>query len=147
MPEYGSLPIEDFDKIIPLCRDFFELANEPGKFNAEFFINYWQEIYKSERGVVLVEAQDGEVSAMLGCIACVEMTTGDTVLEECFMYADAKKKTNAFKLLNMMEEVARNIGAKVIYIKHTAHLDGERLERIYNRKGFVKKFIRYEKVM
>ena len=144
---HEKLNINAFHKIIPMCRDFFELAEEPGEFNEEFFTNYWKEIYKSERGVVLVEMQDGEAVAMMGIIACVEMTTGHTTLEECFFYADKNKKTKAFKLLDMAEELARKIGAKVMYIKHTAHLDEERLERIYNRKGFFKEFIRYRKVL
>ena len=147
MNTYEQLNIKHFYKILPMCRDFFEMADEPGNFNEEFFINYWHEIYKSQRGTVLVELQHGEPIAMLGIIACQEMTTGDLIFEECFFYADPLEKTNAFKLIKMMEEIAQRMDVKVIYLKHTVHLHNDRLERIYNRKGFIKKFIRYQKVL
>jgi len=142
-----TININDFHKIIPLCKDFFKLAEEPGIFNEEFFINYWQEIYKSERGIIFVETQNNEPVSMIGLIVCVDMCTGDTSLEECFFYADPNKKTKAFKLIDMAENLARKIGATVLYIKHTAHLDRDRLEKIYNRKGFELKFYRYGKVL
>ena len=144
---YQVLPIEEIYSIKKLCADFFKLAEEPGEFNWRFFRNYWQEIYENNRGAIIIEHDGNEPVAMLGCIICAEMCTGHKTVEECFFYADKNKKTNGFKLLELFEFAAKDIGAKVIYIKHTAHLDSDRLEKIYNRKGFVKKFIRYEKVI
>lgn len=130
-----------------MCREFFKLADEPGAFNDDFFTNYWQEIYKSERGVVFVEMQENEPVAMLGCIACVDMCTGNLTMEECFFYSDPTKKTKAFKLVDMMEELGAKAGIKVFYLKRTAHLHKEILGKIYNRKGYVERYIRHEKVI
>ena len=87
-----------------MSHDFFELADEPGNFNEEFFINYWHKIYKSQRGTVLVEMHHNEPIAMLGIIACQEMTTSDLIFEmlEDRMYDEADSY-NEWKYIKELE--------------------------------------------
>ena len=124
---------------MPMCKDFFVLAREPGEFNEQFFTRYWQSVYQNQNGLILV---NDSITAMLGVVSGYEMTTGNKYVAECFMYGNG-----ALRLVKEMEDIAEQCGAKIIYLHNIEFLESKRLEKVYSRKGYHLKFNRHMKVL
>jgi len=133
------LPIDKVDLVLPMCKEFFAKAKEPGKFNEEFFKKYWSAIYQRRAGAILVTAG---CTGMLGFIFGVEMCTGDHFFSECFMYGNG-----ALKLISLMEEIGKESGVSIFYMNNIEFLRAGTIEKIYNRKGYFLKYNRFVKVV
>ena len=128
-------------KILPICRDFFEAAQEIGTFNDDFFVKQWKYIIESNQGIIFVKFDGQEVKGVFSCIVCQEDTTGDWTIQEKFWYGDATLFSYVMKWAKRMKEM----GIKSMYLSHTNHLTPDKLEEFYKRQGFIGKYTRYAK--
>jgi len=133
------LPVERINEILPLCREFFLLANEPGEFNDNFFVEYWKSCYRTGKGVIFANEK---ATAILGAVCGFEMCTGEKFFAECFMYGPG-----ATRLIKEFEHAGGQWGAKVFFLHNIEFMRGGTVEKIYHKKGYTLKLNRFIKVV
>ena len=136
-------PCEPYElyKILPMARQFFDMADEPGEFNPDHLMKYCHSVYAQGKGLVLVEERDGEFKSMMGLITYPEPATGNLTMSECFLFTSGGR--SAGLLVRKSEEVFRASGAKAYYIHHR-HGD-DRVGQFYSNRGFKPVFARWVK--
>lgn len=86
----------------------------------------------AENGLVLVDERAGEIVGMIGVIATLHPTSGDSVMSELFWYVLPHARGGGLRLLRTAEDWARSIGvAKSIVVS-----PNRKVSALYKRLGY-----------
>jgi hypothetical protein len=130
--------LTDIPAVAELGEPFFREASAPGKFDRQSFIAAWNGLIGSGVGSVHIVRKDDRVTAAFGGVCITDFNTGDPVAMEMFWFADpADRSIENLRLLRRFEEWAAAAGAKRVCMVHLKSINAERLERYYEKRGYV----------
>lgn len=124
--------------LIPLAQEFYATAGLPGSVDPEIMVSMWQMFIDSGVGDVFGAFDGGDLVAAIGCYRVPNPYDGETELNEMFWYCLEEKRgmKGSIKLMDAFETYGKVIGAKRITMVHLANKTGEKVGRLYGRRGY-----------
>ena len=135
-------PVERLYEVLPIGKRFFEYAKEKGKYNPQFILNFWGEIYQQRNGFMLIEEKANEIKGFCGVVFYQEPWTGELVASEVCLYSEGVG--GGFLIANA-EKIVRKCGAKIFYLQHLENGKSERLAKFYTNIGYQLGYSRFFK--
>lgn len=84
-----------------------------------------------------VSEDRGQITGMIaGIVAPVYFNTGHVSGEELFWWSDDKAPLVGIRLLDTLEKAGRERGCSTWQMKSLARLGGDRMARLYERRGY-----------
>lgn len=118
-----------------LGQQFYEEGFFPGGYDPSKFAWHWKNLIDAGVAILVGAEHDGAIVGMAGGVMVPDQADGELVAQEMFWFVDQgyRKGTVGKSLLDGMESIARNRGAKRISMVRLANKVGESLD------GFLKK--------
>jgi GNAT superfamily N-acetyltransferase len=126
----------DVPRLVPLGELFFGEARQGGKWNPAHFMKAWVDGISGGYFFCLVQEEAGKIIAAFGGVITPCTNTGELIAAETFYYALPEARGRAIGLFKAFEEEAKRRGAKRVWMIHLEHLNGERMAKWYQRKGY-----------
>ena len=108
------------------------------KFNPDVFAKSWEAFIQSGVGVIYAAENDfGEVCGAIGALQFNDPNSGDLMANEMFWIVMPDHRGGCgMMLLNRLEQWARGIGCKYLWMNYLMDSMPEKVKSIYERKGF-----------
>jgi GNAT superfamily N-acetyltransferase len=137
------------DELSPLGESFYREGVLPGRFNIQYWLTQWRLIIKAKLGFIWLLMYDGKPVGAIGVLLAPDLCDADLVLTEAFWYVmpDHRGGSGGIRLLKAAEKFAEECGAKrILMARHHAATD-ERLDRLYEGRGYFAAHTTYCKVL
>jgi GNAT superfamily N-acetyltransferase len=128
--------IDELPTIFPFMKQF-EDATKFVKGNVDYSINKYRAMMAEGRAWILILLDDrGWLQGGLGFIKSTEIHSGDPIAIETFWFVAPRYRGKGVSLLRAYEKLAAELGCNKIAIAHLADSYPDRLERLYEHRGF-----------
>lgn len=142
---------EDLPALMRMAQDFHAAspAVETVQFCPRSMAETFQSLATGDRSILFVA--DDEELGVIGMIAGVfyphYLNAMHIAAQELFWWCDpsARGKGAGLALIKAMEDWAKDIGAKTLYMASTSNPNAEKLAKLYQRRGFSKHDIYFAK--
>lgn len=115
---------------------FFEAA-QLGTLEWDVWEANWRRLLENGRAVILAQwGADGIFNGALGAVIAPDLASHETVAIECFWYMLPDRRGNGIALLKAYENWARAMGCARVGIANLAHVNAERMAKLYQRMGY-----------
>jgi len=132
------LGINDIPRVVPLVQEFWAEGFLPGALTPDHFIQTCKNLMGNGSGLIIAAELDGEIIGAIGAIMCHSPNDGALMAHETFWFVTKKHRQGSAgkKLLDTLEEFAKERGAtKVMMIRLTDEI-GEKLDLVYKAHGY-----------
>lgn len=125
-------------RVYPLIPKFLAEFGHPEPFNPAAFGKFWAVLYGADMGRIFVVEHNGEIVGALGYSTHEDPYTGSKILSEQFWYVEQEHRASGIglQLIAAFEHQAQRLGKDWIFLCNLASLEGERMDRLYTRKGY-----------
>lgn len=135
--EIREVKAEELEALLPLGRAFFALAQVPGEYNEAHWQRAWGYLIGVNSGVIFAAYKEGVPVGVIGGIVFPDLNTGKPVAQEAFWYVDEQAGRGLGpRLLRVFEEWGAKRGATRIAMVHLENAGGERVAKLYERRGY-----------
>ena len=119
-----------------------QTLNDLGMSITDDKIEQWTRLCR-DIGFVLVI--NGRPEGLIGAIMTESVTSGAPVLQHLFWYVEPEHRKHSKKLLDMLEEQAKTLGAEYLVVSMMLGEDSDVLGRFYEIHGYKKFEVQYLK--
>jgi GNAT superfamily N-acetyltransferase len=125
--------------------EFFKEAGFSHRFDPATFRANWSKLINNGIGHILGKFSGQTLVAVLGFVLAPDLNDGKLTAYETFWFSDHAHRGEGFGLLRAYEKRAAELGAGRVCMVHLHNLTPERLQEIYERRGFRKIEVHYMK--
>ena len=139
------LTVEELPQCLPLARQFWSESNQRTTLDEARTVATWTTILTNKVGVLLALFHEEAIIGMLGGMVNRGFYDGALIAQELFWFIDPDHRggTGALRLIRAFERWAESQAVSAIYLAHYAHLQGEKLAKVYRRIGYTERETHY----
>lgn len=134
--EIRPLTPDDLPEITKFGKMFFDEGKMPGTFNDAAFIKSWSPMLFTGYGSIIGAYDGGVFCGGIGGAVVPCFNTGDQIGMEMFWYVAQNKRSCGVRLLKSFEGWCKSRGAARVWMVHLTNLNGDKIERFYERFGY-----------
>lgn len=140
--------INDLPKLAPIASEFYQASRLLGTFEMSRFIVLWTQLLGNGTGAVFLLEDDAEIVGALGGVAYPDIYSSELIAMEFFWYVRPDSRGGGgMRLYREFEAWAEFMECSQIRMAHLTHSMPEKLERLYQRLGYVKAETHYMKAV
>lgn len=114
----------------------FATASKFVEFDCATFCQSWNRFLSTGVGVVFVADTGKRIVGAIGALQFNEPNCGTLMANEMFWFVDPEHRGCGMDLLNCLEAWAKAIGVKWLWMNYMIDSMPEKVQAIYQRKGF-----------
>jgi GNAT superfamily N-acetyltransferase len=132
------LPSNQIERVYPLIPKFLAEMGQPEPFVPAAFHKFWSFLYSIDMGRILAVEFGSKIIGALGYSEHEDPYTAGKIISEQFWYVDPEHRASrvGLQLIDAFEKRAEKLGKDWIFLCNLASLEGEKMDRLYTRKGF-----------
>jgi len=133
-----AMTVGDLPKAADCAREFYASSKFLRRFDIDRFSSAWTGFIESGAGVIFgLFDEEGNLQGALGGICFPDLYSGELQASEFFWFVKEEHRGRGLDLLRSFEEWARAMGCACIRLAHLMDSMPDRLERVYERRGYV----------
>lgn len=128
---------DELDQITYLGHKFFSESSHLRRFDPGVWMRNWVSLLDANMGAIFGLVKADKIVGVLGAIKIPDINSGDLTAGELFWFVDQSHRGRGLTLFNAFEKWAREEGCAYVTMAHLEGLMSEKLQRFYERRGYV----------
>lgn len=142
----------DISKVEKACRQFYnatDLHQLGMDYDQDSLVAHLFSMMENGQGYIVVSDNEGEINGVAAAILFAPYFNHDHIAaQEMFWWVHPENRNGTGReLMNALEEEAKNRGAQTMTMMALDSSDGERVGKLYKRRGYEKTETHYMRVL